>query len=926
MAREKSQDNPVAAAQTRVGQALNAKWTIERLLGVGGMGAVYAARHRNGAAAAVKLLHAELARDTNIRERFLREGKIANKVDHPARVPVTDDDVSDAGEPFLVMELLEGDTLNQVRSRAGGKMALAQTLEIFEVVLDLLGKCHGVGVVHRDIKPANIFVTKGGLVKVLDFGVARMREANSGVEATRAGTAIGTPAYIAPEQALGLVSQVDGRSDLFSVGACMYLSLSGERLNQARTEAESFVMAATQQAPSIANVAPDLPVEVVAFVDRALAFEREKRFQDAASMRSELLGLLAALRAGQLVASAPKKQTGLVTRGNEALEGDALLTDEEKKQIETRLQAVWKQIGICLADVRQYGWSHPQAVRAMELGFQQIADALVAHPASVRWDVGPGAFLFEGAAVWAPDRIPFDRVPYQLFADGVRRIQIKPGFTKEEFRDLVAIFLHDVVDVASSENDAVTALWDRRFEHVAYVAIESFAGGDAGDGDFAIGAIDLAREIAASAHLERDLDDGSLEAKAMRMNLANELRASGEAAAALAIDPLTRATLGAQLNMSDEAWQERFVDAFVDGALEASGTPELGLLEDALKEWTDDQLKLKNHLALFELAQAVGNTLLARATPVGAALERAIASTIFTRETLSAMLQDLERDGRDTALAGKEIPHAVIAGLGRALDRLEDASMLELACGCFAASRSEELGRVLFAYVTRWAKGNEARLGVVLETTAAEVGVAVIGVLSALGTTEAHHALEAAGRSPHLAVRIEALSVMPEERHEHVRVEVRKLLDDPQSSARTQALRLVAQRGLIAAGPALVLRIQSDDFHVLPADERRLWMESLMDLSPRRGTAVCAEILKKHQIIPSEGAETTRVLAAQVLAEHGATKEALEAAQEATKKRWWNTGPVREAAERAIGAIEARIAEGVPESKQTVARKKVELP
>src|SRR4051812_15243220 len=177
-------DDPIRAAEARVGEVLNAKWTLERLLGVGGMGAVFAAKHRNGTRAAVKVLHAEFAREKEIRERFLREGKIANTVDHPARVPVTDDDLSDAGEPFLVMDLLEGGTLNELRHRTGGILPLEDTLRIFETVLDLLSRCHEVGIVHRDIKPGNIFITDDGAVKVLDFGVARMREPGSGVEAT----------------------------------------------------------------------------------------------------------------------------------------------------------------------------------------------------------------------------------------------------------------------------------------------------------------------------------------------------------------------------------------------------------------------------------------------------------------------------------------------------------------------------------------------------------------------------------------------------------------------------------------------------------------------------------------------------------------------------------------------------------------------
>ncbi len=917
--------DPVRAAEARVGSTLNAKWQLERLLGVGGMGAVFAAKHRNGARAAVKILHAELARETEIRDRFLREGKIANTVDHPARVPVTDDDLSDAGEPFLVMDLLEGGTLNELRHREGGTISLEETLRIFETVLDLLSRCHEVGIVHRDIKPGNIFITDDGEVKVLDFGVARMREVGSNLEATRTGTAIGTPSYIAPEQALGLTSQVDGRSDIFSVGACMYVALTGKRLNHARTEAESFVMAATQAAPSIANLAPDLPVEIVACVDRALAFEREKRFQDAASMRSEVLALLAALRAGQLVRAAPKREGGLRTRGNEALEGVEELSPQEKKEVQVRLAAVWKQIGTCLADVRQYGWTHPHALRALDSGLQQVVDALAANPSAVRWDVGPGAFLFEGAVVWAPDRIPFDRIPYQLFADGVRHIQIKEGFTKDEFRDLVAILLREVVGGAGSEDDAVTAFWDRRFEHVAYVAIEAFAEGDASEADPVMrGSVDLARELAAAAELDRDWHDASLEGRAMRLNLASQLRESGEAASALALDPLQRATMGAQLNTTDEHWLERFVDAFADAYVDARAHQDVALLDDVLREWTADELLLHDHREIFGVFHAISGAMAERSPAEARHLEHAITQVMLPAQTIAAILQAVEREGRE-ATVSKEVEPSVVSGIERALVALGDPAMLELACACYGTSRSEALRSTLLAYITHWINGNEPRIGVVLETAPVELGVTLVNLLAVLQTPNAAIALEAAQKSPHLAVRIEALTKVSSDREDEVRVEVRKMLDDPSAKARHDALELVAERGLIAAGPAIVLQIQAPTFHALTVDERRQWLTSLHALSPRRAMTVCAEILKTHQLIPTEAVETTRVLCAEVLTGM-ASKEALEAATEAAKKRWWNTAPVRDAAERALEQIKASIARGAEEPGRTGARRKVELP
>ncbi|NUO54915.1 MAG: protein kinase, partial [Polyangiaceae bacterium] len=117
-------------------------------------------------------------------------GHIANRIDHPARVPVIDDGLSDQGEPFLVMELLEGMTLAELFKKGGGRMPLEKLLGVFEPVLELLEKCHEIGIIHRDIKPANIFLTKQAAVKVLDFGVARMREPDTSVRASSPGSPV----------------------------------------------------------------------------------------------------------------------------------------------------------------------------------------------------------------------------------------------------------------------------------------------------------------------------------------------------------------------------------------------------------------------------------------------------------------------------------------------------------------------------------------------------------------------------------------------------------------------------------------------------------------------------------------------------------------------------------------------------------------
>jgi hypothetical protein len=228
--------------------------------------------------------------------------------------------------------------------------------------------------------------------------------------------------------------------------------------------------------------------------------------------------------------------------------------------------------------------------------------------------------------------------------------------------------------------------------------------------------------------------------------------------------------------------------------------------------------------------------------------------------------------------------------------------------------------------VKQWARGNEARLGAVAETAASEVGVTVVSVLAEVGTAEGMRALEGALKSPHLDVRIEVLSRLPEEKDELIRGEVRAMLENPATSVRTQALNLVAERELFAAGPAIVLTVQSAKFPDMPLDERKLWLRSLVRLSPRRGIEVCSKLLAEHKLVPTDATETTRVVCAELLAEIAASKEALAAAEEAAKKRWWNTPPVREAAENAIREIKDRIEAGVPEAAATSRRKKVELP
>jgi eukaryotic-like serine/threonine-protein kinase len=274
-------------AASRVGATLRGKYRLDALLGVGGTSVVYRATHRNGHRVAVKMLRPHLAADDQIRTRFIKESYIANAVEHRCVVRVLDDDVAEDGAPFLVMELLEGESLG-TRWESSGALPPSTVVEIMTEVLDVLATAHAKGIVHRDIKPGNIFLNHDGTVKVLDFGIARMRDSHGSSTLTRTGGMMGTPAFMPPEQAMG-AKDVDARADIWAVGATMFALLSNQFVHDADTPEAMIVYTATRPARLLHDVAPEVPVPIAALVDRALAFEREDRFPTAHAMQQALV-------------------------------------------------------------------------------------------------------------------------------------------------------------------------------------------------------------------------------------------------------------------------------------------------------------------------------------------------------------------------------------------------------------------------------------------------------------------------------------------------------------------------------------------------------------------------------------------------------------------------------------------------------------
>jgi eukaryotic-like serine/threonine-protein kinase len=262
---------------TADGLCLGGRYRMGALLGTGGMGEVWAARDLLlDRTVAVKVLGGALAGDSRAAERLRREARAAARLDHPNIARVLDLGEHD-GRPYLVMELLEGESLAARIDRAG-PMPPAEAARIVAAVADALEAAHQAGVVHRDVKPGNVFLTSTGAVKVLDFGIASA----AGDAALTTGDLIGTAAYLAPERALG--QRATAAADIYALGVVLYELLAGHRPFEAGSEVELAMAHVNADPPSLRQVAPSTPGFLVAACHNALAKDPSARPASAAAL------------------------------------------------------------------------------------------------------------------------------------------------------------------------------------------------------------------------------------------------------------------------------------------------------------------------------------------------------------------------------------------------------------------------------------------------------------------------------------------------------------------------------------------------------------------------------------------------------------------------------------------------------------------
>ncbi len=903
-----------ARALRRVGRLIKGRWYLSALLGSGGMAAVFEATDLRGRHAALKVLHAELLPDSSACERFDREAWVARTVQHPCLVTVFDEGTTELGEPFLVMEQLHGSTVERLWKRAKKRLPAPVVLRVAERTLDLISTCHRVGVIHRDLKPANLYITHAGDVKVLDFGIASIRDVADLPE----GVAVGTPSFMSPEQAAGAWTHVDQTTDIFAVGATMYTLLSGERLHEGDTERAGFELAATVPAQSLASVVPAASPALIALVDRALAWDKNARWPDAEAMREEVIRLLDEVDDGTstLTGAMSKdlERSSLVTGGHRPTvpptvsrrpPSDAgrppsrippppglphdledVRAGESRQKTLRSLMEAFQMLERLLGDLGQDGFTSGSFRERLSATHALLSRAIRSADAPIRLGLFPFCVTWESDTIWEPEP-PLDTVPHALFAAGIRAIRLHPGLASEDLRRLVEMLTDST---ASSTQLELQAAVGGSIQHIGFESVVVSLQGDVRQREATLAEAEAIGDAWRAAVLE------------------------GGGRRALASEPapaLLKRELSADVAESSARLAAAIVEEYTLLRGQATEAVVWSPLRNAARHAEGDAW-----LTAFLLYSQVRQTLQERVDTKGSQDGATkILAGVLRDEDMRAMLGGAARLRADLVSGRSPVrditPDGVIGWVAELLTAVGPQSFPAV-LDSLGAMTDPLVEDALASFIERHVAGRETLVADALPGMPVRIADRLIGMLHDLETDEARESvlqLAIGSMSPLRLLATGWLGLASPA----TKSAIIQRLTDPEPSVRWAAIRTATRLRVVEAVGECEHRVQSRDFHELPEEERALLLELLAELARESCEQLAVRLLSKHGIMGDRRLDASRIIAAGVLGSVATTTAAEAALRAASTPLWWNPPAVRIAAKAAHANMQRRLsaAQGV---------------
>lgn len=858
----------------RLGRVIGGTWTLTSVAGVGGMATVYAAKTREGRDGALKILHPEFRGSPGIEHGFLREAAIMRSVQHDGVLRVLDEGRTKDGDPYFAMELLDGMSLTDFLEQQGGRLGLQESLLIGIQVLEILGSVHARGIIHRDVKPSNLFIMRNGVVKLLDFGVAMLPTDEHDEEE---GSRLGTPAYMPPEQAMNAARGVDARSDLFAAGATLYLLLSGEKIRDAATPEEVFVLAATTQPPSLARHAPDLPIGLIRAIDRSLAWNPQDRFETAEAFSDELATFLEGGEGEDDAEQRKLRRESLRSVLAKALaEGAASL--EEILFGRRTMREYMRPFASVLVALHRQGWESDDTRAKFDILMDETQKTGKALGTGVIMTVRPHSFEYLGDCIWEP-AAPLNEIPYVLFLGGFRTIRILPDIPRQEMVSYLNLLMLDPVRDLSPEDDLGSIFLETGFPHVDAELITSF---------------DMTLLDEAS-----NLDEQLAEVRATIDAHLDSERAALEEAAGMAQDFGARSVIEAraiEVRISDQPGQGN-VRRIELGQIEKALSEHMGqtisraarVLQAAVRDaWTErdedlilDPLReLVDAMALQRrIPEIVGLVdILLRAVPPNTIPEliHGIIHLRALRKLVEEAESPIEYDGRiyralEMPAFPEIISHAASAHF---------APLAEL----YVEEPTTATGQLLGGVLSQNTAGNEECIGGLLETAPPEAAETFLRGLIAHPTSAAMGTMRRAAKNPSERVRLLAMRGRVHLRDPSISEDFDAILRAQDGEVRTQALRIVREHSLSGLSGVLQAIALESRFHTLPLKERQVLLTTLLQVQSRVGEQTCMDLIRPDSLLPDAAHDPTRTLAAQLLGSLGSTPQIAEFLESEAKR------------------------------------------